>query len=123
MTVDKERMELWASALEANGDKQCTDVLTEVDDNGVRLHCALGVGMAVAELNGVCISERDWERSSFPDSVVTWYGLYERDPKLDPPDGIPVANNFTVMWANDHYELTFFAIAQMLRAKYIKDES
>lgn len=121
MTVNKERMELWASALEANGDKQCMNALTEIDENGVRLHCALGIGMAVAEINGVVVTYSDWEQSNMSPAVVEWYGLEDRDPKLVIPE--QPDKKMTVMLANDEQKLPFFTIAQMLRAKYIKDES
>lgn len=122
MTVNKERMELWASALEANGDKQCTSYLSD----GRGRHCALGIGMTVAAAHGVRLTWGDWnEESALPDSVVQWYGLDSEDPTLDRPEGSRCGRNgrYSILWANDLDKLPFFTIAQMLRAKYIKDES
>lgn len=119
--VNKERMELWASALEANGDKQCTSVLSD----GRGRHCALGVGMAVAAAHGVRLTWGDWnEESALPHPVIEWYGLDSEDPRLDKPEGSEhKGNGYSVITANDGDKLPFFTIAQMLRAKYIKDES
>lgn len=119
MTVNRERVELWAQALESDSYRQCTDILRDQGVDGLH-HCALGVGMAVAELHGVRVYPLEWELTKLPSQVVKWYGLNEPDPSLDDPQGLDP--QFSVLDANDDRKLPFWDIAQLLRAKYLKDE-
>lgn len=118
MTVNKERMELWVQALESDRYRQCTNVLRDAGDPeaGIpEMHCALGVGMAVAVENGCKLFDPwAWEHPDLDPNVVDWYGLNRADPVLN--------GSRTVVQANDEDEESFWTIAQELRETYLKDE-
>lgn len=126
MTVNRERMELWAQALESEQYVQCARQLRiqlrgpESGDIVATWHCALGVGMAVAQAHGVQVLPWDWKDSQLPEVVKNWYGLDSVNPYLDiETETIAVG---TVIGANDILKLPFWDIAQLLRAKYVKEE-
>lgn len=123
MTVNRERMELWAQALESDKYVQCKGNL-RMEARGIESgdmatwHCAVGVGMAVAEAHGVKIERREWlNKSGIPDRVLDWYGL-KGNPWLNLDDG----RHSSVIGANDRLGLPFWDIAQALRATYVKDQ-
>lgn len=125
--VNRENMELWAQALESERYVQCVGSLRievfEVEGpqvRGAHHHCALGVGMAVAQAHGVLILPTDWEESTLPPRVMAWYGLDTDNPDLDLGCSVRIVNS--VVGANDDRKLPFWDIAQLLRAKYLKDE-
>lgn len=118
MTVNRERVELWAQALESDGYKQCTGALRwalKLSDQP--MHCAEGVAMAVAEMHGVRIYPVEWSVSVMPLRVYQWYGLTGNVTVDHEEQG-----RMTVIAANDTALLSFWDIAQLLRAKYVKEE-
>lgn len=128
MTVNKERVELWAQALESERYVQCTGNLRmevfkvkESRDIVAHHHCALGVGMAVAQAHGVQILQTDWEDSALPPQVMDWYGLDTDNPVLLESESQHWYRR-SVTFANDDLKLPFWDIAQLLRAKYVKEE-
>lgn len=117
MNINKERMELWAQALESDGYQKCKGSLRWTNFFGRTMHCAEGVAMAVAQAHGVQISPEEWDHSSMPPQVRAWYGL-PGSVLLKMDDGLP----HSVIWANDDQDLSFWDIAQGIRAMYLKDE-
>lgn len=115
MTVNKDRVELWAQALESDGYKQCRGNL-RLQQN-YPMHCAEGVAMAVAEMHGVQINRDEWDETCMPPQVSRWYGL----PAVAFVDHGDMGR-MTVIAANDMAHLSFWEIAQLLRAKYVKGE-
>ena len=137
MTINKEHMELWIQALESDQHQQCTGVLrsqqAEVEllptgeghgcglDTQPEMHCALGIGVLVALLNGV--EEYDehgesiWENSELPHCVMDFYGLESSDPEVT----IDEMTN-SIIDQNDEYKYTFWTIAQAMRTEFLKDE-
>lgn len=115
--MNRERIEAWVSALESGEYVQVTyamrEPLYDKDDKVVGVgYCALGVGMKVAEQHGMEVVAVDWLPGRFTFEVREWYGLTEADPRV----GI-----FHVSDLNDN-GTSFWDIAQMLRAKYLKEE-
>lgn len=117
MTVNRERVELWAQALESERYVKCEGSLRLPLVQGTR-HCALGVGMEVAQAHGVIISPLDWVGQEMSPVVREWYGLRSSNPWLDLDEG----RHALVTSVNDRLRLPFWDIAQLLRAKYVKEE-
>jgi hypothetical protein len=133
MTVNKERVELWAQALESEKYVQCYGALklepwqklshTEQSEpdpltvNQVR-HCVLGVAMEVARLNGLRFVQTS--SSVLPEKVSEWYGFdgADPDPVIKREDGTFTA----ISAANDVQKLPFWNIAQLIRANYLKGD-
>jgi hypothetical protein len=130
MTVNKERVELFAQALESGRYRKCSSYLRTVGlhPNGytVEYNCALGVATHVALDNG--LREELPRRSHAEDNlfiggglaalVQNWYGFPFDDPSvIDPEDGC----HDSVTGLNDAGR-DFWTIAQALRAEYLKDE-
>lgn len=118
MTVNKEHIELWCQALESDGYKQCCANLKWQIPGHEPMHCAEGVAMAVAQANGVHVREAQWEWSTMPSAVRDWYGLNGGPALLKLDEG----RMTSVLAANDSMRLSFWEIAQGLRAMYLKDE-
>lgn len=130
MGVNKERVELWAQALESEEYVKCEGILRADGDGSSAnpyTHCALGVAMEVAQLHGCqfSIDTRDmygnpidpWEEDRMPRSVALWYGL-PQDPFLE----LEELGCRTVVYVNDQLKLPFWNMAQMIRATYLKDD-
>lgn len=118
MTINRERVELWAQALESDGYKQCTGQLRCTPKHSDQpMHCAEGVAMAVAEMHGVRIYPVDWRMSNMPPRVYQWYGITGNVTVDHEEQG-----RMTVIAANDNGRMSFWDIAQLLRAKYVKGE-
>lgn len=117
MTVNRERIELWAQALESDGYQRCSGNLRWTDFFGTTMHCAEGVAMAVAQAHGVQISLEQWDCSTMPPQVRAWYGL-PGAAFLKTDDGM----SHSIIWANDSVNMSFWDIAQGIRAMYLKDE-
>ena len=118
MTVNRERMELWAQALESDGYEQCAGSLRlSLRHSDQPMHCAQGVAMAVAEMHGVQIDRGEWGGVSMPPQVYRWYGI-TGTVFVDHGE----LGRMTVFAANDGAHLSFWEIAQLLRAKYVKEE-
>lgn len=148
MTINKERIELWAAALESGDYEQCRGNLylkanaavgwREGTDGMPVLviaqrdhHCADGVAIDVALKHGLFNDhpERPSDglvflsgRGLLPECVSIWYGF---DPEVTDPllyDGFTEdGEEMTVVNANDA-GFTFWEIAQMIRDRYLKDE-
>lgn len=127
MGVNKERVELWAQALESEQYVQCYGHLR----NGLNHRCAVGVAIEVALRNGHQFSgygERDecgmvtaiWCGDFLPRSITSWYGFDLPDPLLNMEyqDKRPLRTTMV----NDNLRLPFWDIAQAIRATYLKDE-
>lgn len=121
--VNKERVELWAQALESEQYVQCYSelrlaVLEGYDISRTKtLHCALGVGIAVALANG-CEDPYSWEGVRFSQEVLAWYGFEDEDVplKIDEDEAVGV------IYINDELKLPFWDIAQAIRTTYLKDD-
>ena len=130
MTVNKDRVELFAAALESDRYKQCRGQLkmlgTDPDPGGWKireLHCALGVATQVALDNGLGREHPRilgvWGRGDLHPAVAEWYGWDHTNPYLDIDLGSGEEEN--IASAND-FGLSFWQIAQAVRAKWLKDE-
>ena len=129
MTVNKERVELLAQALESDQFQQCMGALRRQQILlGTWTHCALGVAIQTALNNGHQLDPVDlemgeewiWEAGTLPDSVMSWYGFDDNDPtvSIDEGDG---PFDASVAAINDD-GTDFWTIAQALRATYLKGE-
>ena len=139
--INKERMELWIQALEQDRFVKCTgylripDILDKIRNVSSYRHCALGVGIQVALENGL-FSERAHEESFtdilfrtgygfLPLAVSQWYGLDSTNPGVDVAGdrvGISVLNDASEEWTPDTPDISFWDIAQLMRATYLKDD-
>lgn len=125
MEANKERVELWAQALESDRYQQCYGelrlaVLEGFDISRTKtLHCALGVGIAVALANG-CEDQYAWHDVRFGPEVLAWYGFdhWNHDVLLKIDDDQLVG----AIHVNDELKLSFWEIAQAIRATYLKDD-
>lgn len=135
MTVNKDRVELFAAALESDKYRQCKGELrisTRSPDTGyATFHCALGVATQVALDNGLHaellekygpfsgIFDALWETGVLHEFVEDWYGWDNENPTLllTSPDGLP----HEIASANDA-GFSFWEIAQAVRAKWLKEE-
>lgn len=115
--VNRENMELWAQALESDGYKQCRGNLRLHGRDGNVMHCAEGVAMEIAQAHGVQFHPESWYLLSMPPSVRAWYGL-PGAALLKTDDGLL----HSVIGANDCGQMSFWDIAQGIRAMYLKDE-
>lgn len=133
-TLNKERVELFLAALESGEYTKCTGALrqqvvpleTMVAEQH---HCALGVATDVALNNGLReelgkkfggdVEDALFSSGALYGVVVDWYGFDDDDPNLGfvTDDGEPVS----VAVANDIGH-TFWDIAQMGRARWLKDQ-
>ena len=129
MTVNKERVELFAKALEGEGYTQCTKQLQLHTVGGMEMNCALGVAIHVALNNGLRADlrklgvldmffeeERVWQSADLTPCVMDWYGFETPDPWIVIDD-----NDMPITSANDSGH-DFWTIAQAIRAEYLKDE-
>jgi len=139
VTVNKDRVELFAAALESDGFKQCKgrlreEIFTEWPPKKVILgHCALGVATQVALDNGLYaeivekygrqfsegILRAMWTRGDLSPGVAEWYGWGGTNPYLGIDLGSGEEEN--IASANDA-GVSFWDIAQAVRAKWLKDE-
>lgn len=142
MTVNKERIELWAQALDSGEHEQCVGSLRRFGfppEGGYRTekNCALGVGILVAMANGCELPNFTWEEASrMPIKVAMWYGLPSTDPQLglteedlqfSPDDSywnLTCKGQSTDGWRNvisinDAMRLPFKIIAELLRRTYV----
>jgi hypothetical protein len=134
MTVNKERVELWAQALESEKYVQCHGAMklepgekspylgeSPILLNQVR-HCVLGVAEEVARLNDLQVPFASTS-GVWPDAVIEWYGFDDPDPLLviegEEYEG---GGTFSVSYINDVHRLPFWDIAQLIRATYLKDD-
>jgi hypothetical protein len=130
MTINKERVELFAQALESDRYRKCSTYLRAVGryPNGdlVEYNCALGVATHVALDNGLRQQLPLLRRTEgdlflgggLATPVRHWYGfLFDDPPVVDPEDGC----HDSVTGLNDAGR-DFWTIAQALRAEYLKDE-
>jgi hypothetical protein len=133
--VNKERVELFAQALESNQYVQCTKALRKparsIDRDSILAwnHCAAGVAIDVALKNGFQLTPKQfraggelwlWNHGSLPEPIMDWYGFESVDPEIviDDGDG-PFKTEIT--GANDD-GADFWTIAQAIRAQYLKEE-
>lgn len=128
MTVNKERLELFAEALESGDYRQCKGRLRAHScyEDAV-WHCALGVATDVALNNGLQEALIDlqippdvtWVNPTLHDFTVSWYGWDgDPDPLLaEDEDG----NEETIAGLNDA-GWSFWQIAQAVRTRWLKDE-
>jgi len=129
VTVNKDRVELFAAALESDRYRQCRGQLkmlgTDPDFEGWKireLHCALGVATQVALDNGLWEESPwvdVWSRGDLNPAVAAWYGWNGTNPYLGIDLGSGEEEN--IASAND-FGLSFWQIAQAVRAKWLKDE-
>lgn len=126
MTVNKERVELLAQALESGDHEQCTGYLRQwyFGENGetvFRSYCAEGIATKVALDNDATLREQWkelwWGEPHLNGLIMRWYGFDTTIPliKFNGDDHVPIAN------VNDQGE-DFWTIAQALRTTYLKDE-
>lgn len=140
--INKERMELWIQALEQDRFQKCHGQLRmpiRNEDGSIRYrHCALGIGVQVAIENGLfkghtLFGKPDSDMSLvfhsgggyLPYAVALWYGLDDVNPEVE-IDGVP----FTISSLNDadkdeppfYQNKSFWEIAQLMRATYLKDD-
>jgi hypothetical protein len=146
--INKERMELWIQALEQDRFTKCTgylrtpDVLDKIRNVTSYRHCALGVGIQVALENGLFSGhplehDKSFQSTLFvssggflPIAVQGWYGLDDSNPGVNLDGerwGISVLNDGAIEITNDGIvegttEVTFWDIAQLMRATYLKDD-
>ena len=138
MTVNKDRVELFAAALESDRYRQCRGQLRAMtydqSVDGIReAHCALGVATQVALDNGLHAEILEkygrqfsegilgamWTRGDLSPGVAEWYGWGGTNPYLGIDLGSGEEEN--IASAND-FGLSFWQIAQAVRAKWLKDE-
>jgi len=126
VTVNKDRVELFAAALESDRYRQCKGQLkisTRSPDTGyATFHCALGVATQVALDNGLWEEGPwvdVWSRGDLNPAVAEWYGWGGTNPYLGIDLGSGEEEN--IASAND-FGLSFWQIAQAVRAKWLKDE-
>ena len=128
MTVNKDRVELFAAALESDRFKQCKGQLKIRSQwpgpTGIakEFHCALGVATQVALDNGLWEESPwvdVWSRGDLNPAVAAWYGWNGTNPYLGIDLGSGEEEN--IASAND-FGLSFWQIAQAVRAKWLKDE-
>lgn len=118
--VNKERVELWVQALESDGYNKCVGSLrVQSPIHGKTMHCVEGVAMAVAEAHGLRIHETAWFGATMPPYVRNWYGIEFNAPIVIHDDEY---GKVTAIGANDSAGRSFWEIAQMIRAKYLKGE-
>jgi hypothetical protein len=126
MTVNKDRVELFAAALESDRYRQCKGQLRVLTRGHVDFHCALGVATQVALDNGLQEELQTWPREveavwrsgALSWQVADWYGWNDTNPWIDIDLGRGEEN---IASANDA-GVSFWDIAQAIRAKYLKDE-
>lgn len=150
MNVNKERVELFAQALESDQYQQCTGSLKRLlqECPTGRLseqHCVIGVGIAVALANGCKIPEYGgdpFDDFALPGFIQEWYGFDSHDPELsiDTEDLVYVGEQSdwnrkskflnrnldehgTMLNANDTMILPFKIIAGILRRTYLEENS
>lgn len=137
MPVNKDRVELFAAALESDKYHQCGGQLKMrglalPDTRVVELHCALGVATEVALDNGLYEEIMDnvqnprWHLASLWSSgvlhplVAAWYGWCDMNSRADAIDP-RISEDDSISGLNDN-GADFWTIAQALRATYLKDE-
>lgn len=131
MTVNKERVELFARALESDKYHQCRGRLRSVNPfGGMEFNCALGVATHVALNNGLRetlkkhhftgeqLEDYLFSGGTLDDLVQKWYGFEDNDVVIHNPrdgevDSVPEVND---------EGFNFWTIAQAIRAQYLKDE-
>lgn len=146
MTVNKERVRLLVDALRSGEFEQTVGKLRSDDDK----YCCLGVGAEIARRHGiggewddseshVCQGpdcklppSKTWKfdgvATALGSNVLEWYGFEEwivtgGDPSLGTvtlDDGTQVY--LSMIGANDDYHLNFEKIADLIEAKYLKEE-
>jgi hypothetical protein len=124
MTVNKERVELWAQALESERYVQCYGNLRVRGMLDVR-HCAYGVAVEVALANGCRVRPSvAWDRNSLCREIVDWYGFKTNriHIRVTVPQEPSYETLMDVETVNDHLRLPFWDIAQAIRTKYLKDD-
>lgn len=133
--INKENITKWIEALEQQKTPQCMAVLQDTfqtaDGTIHTHHCALGIGVMVALENGVkeffTPQWNDnqmsvWESGVLTQPVIDFYGL-DGEIKGDDPvvgrdeDGLPA----TISELNDA-GTKFWDIAQLMRARFLKEE-
>lgn len=127
--MNKDRIEAWVSALESGEYTQTQCALRRrilnADDGWRAVHteyCALGVGMKVAQDQGVAIHPSLWNGEVLCPEVARWYGIAEDDNPHNPRVDTTELLEYSVAGLNDE-GWTFWDIAQALRTKYLKEES
>lgn len=150
MNVNKERVELFAQALESDQYQQCTAALrkrlpNETGTGMTQFHCVIGVGIAVALANGCKIPEywgNPFDDFALPEFIQEWYGFDSHDPALsiDSEDLVyageksdwtrgrrfisrDLDEHGTMLNANDTMILPFKIIAGILRRTYLEENS
>jgi hypothetical protein len=131
--VNKERVELFAAALESGNYEQCTGRLWRHDLKVVpsgtayqtTTFCALGVATEVALQNGLQMEEDTdpWFGSSLHPKVARWYGwtIEGYGPTLDPVIRRDDGYSDSIAAFNDD-GTSFWDLAQMIRREWLKDE-
>lgn len=114
MTLNLDRILLWAEALESDRYSQGRYTLTRRGAD-----CCLGVACKVAIHNGLAVKVEtdldgyvmyDGHGNLLPPSVIEWYGFRDNNPDLLTDEGEVSATNL-----NDAYEWTFGQIAEAIR--------
>lgn len=125
--LDRDRMRLWAEALESDEFEQgqgCLrdDVRKKETDEPVYQYCCLGVAIEIALRNGCKASAQLWgmDYSTMWREVARWYGLHHDNPTVGfhPDDGSPVP----AVIANDDMGWSFDQIAEGIRKIYLNEE-
>jgi hypothetical protein len=131
--VNKERVELFAAALESGNYEQCEGKLRrndiEVAPSGtthwITRFCALGMATEVALQNGLQLEkdEDPWSGSGLYPEVAQWYGwtIEGYGPTLDPVIRRDDGYSDSIAAFNDD-GTSFWDLAQMIRREWLKDE-
>lgn len=129
MTLNKERIKLFVTALRSGQYAQTRHTLHDTIDNS---YCCLGVACRVAKLNGLELEEIE-ERSihygtasfngvttELPKAVIKWYG-FDSDGDLSLVHHSLDDKSYTAMEANDRDGLSFSEIADLVEETYLND--
>ena len=121
--MNREAVERWVAELESTDAPQVYGTLRRETLPGRKGYCALGIGVLVAarELTSAeeCFDEdlnQTWSQQ-----VADYYGW--RSPTgREPLIKVQTGDMLSVSRANDVIKLSFWEIAQAIRATYLKDE-
>lgn len=119
---DKERLVLWAEALESGEFEQCQGRNLHIDTDELtgeekRSYCCLGVANEIAWRNGVPCPDGDDEGADMDTDVRDWYGLQQSNPNLAPSHD-PHSPDFNAIHLNDGERWTFTQIASAIRQRF-----
>jgi len=131
--VNKERVELFAAALESGNYEQCKGTLRRssvthgkgTTVQRIERFCALGVATEVALQNGLQLRKDGdpWLTSALHPEVARWYGwtIDGYGPIVDPTIRRDDGYSDSIAMFNDD-GVPFWDLAQMIRREWLKDE-